>query len=307
MVLDRRSRSRRGSRGRPTPTSSRPCAAATTAPSSSSTRATSAASPPTSSAWSRTTAARRTSRRRSSSPRCAACARPTGRSPSSRGSTRSPRTPASTSSGARAAPRRSPSTPTTASAPPTTAASSPPSPTPDAAVDAKQQLDHLCGAFGGLSESHHEILVLRELEGLSYREIGERMGLSRPGVESTLFRARRRLTEEYDELVSGQRCVRIQAIIAAAGGRRARRARPAAPRPPHLPLPALPPPGARRRASTPRRWRARRSAARIARVAGLLPLPAFLAPACGTAASRWRRCPSRWPPPGPRPSRSPRR
>jgi len=89
-------------------------------------------------------------------------------------------------------------------------------PTPDAAVDAKQQLDHLCGAFGGLSDSHHEILVLREFEGLSYREIGDRMGLSRPGVESTLFRARKRLTEEYDELVSGQRCVRIQSIIVAA-------------------------------------------------------------------------------------------
>src|SRR5687767_3841824 len=89
-------------------------------------------------------------------------------------------------------------------------------PTPDDAVDAKQQLDHLCGAFGGLSDSHHEILVLRELEGLSYREIGDRMGLSRPGVESTLFRARKRLTEEYDELISGQRCVRIQSIIASA-------------------------------------------------------------------------------------------
>ena len=89
-------------------------------------------------------------------------------------------------------------------------------PTPDAAVDAKQQLDHLCGAFGGLSDSHHEILVLREFEGLSYREIGERMGLSRPGVESTLFRARKRLGEEYDELVSGQRCVRIQSIIVSA-------------------------------------------------------------------------------------------
>ena len=91
-------------------------------------------------------------------------------------------------------------------------------PTPDDAVDAKQQLDHLCGAFGGLSDSHHEILVLREFEGLSYREIGDRMGLSRPGVESTLFRARKRLTEEYDELVSGQRCQRIQSIITAASG-----------------------------------------------------------------------------------------
>jgi RNA polymerase sigma factor (sigma-70 family) len=90
-------------------------------------------------------------------------------------------------------------------------------PTPDMAVAAKQDLDNLCGAFGGLSDAHHEILVLRELEGLSYREIGDRMGMSRPAVESTLFRARRRLTEEYDELVTGARCMRIQSLIAAAG------------------------------------------------------------------------------------------
>ena len=89
-------------------------------------------------------------------------------------------------------------------------------PGPDAVVESKQRLDDLCGAFGGLSEAHHKILVLRELEGLSYREIGEELGMSRPAVESTLFRARRRLTEEYDELVSGRRCERVQAIIAAA-------------------------------------------------------------------------------------------
>ena len=93
-------------------------------------------------------------------------------------------------------------------------------PVPDAAVAAKQQLDHLCGAFGGLSDAHHKILVLRELEGLSYREIGERMGMSRPAVESTLFRARRRLSEEYDELASGERCLRIQSIISGAGSGR---------------------------------------------------------------------------------------
>jgi RNA polymerase sigma factor (sigma-70 family) len=90
-------------------------------------------------------------------------------------------------------------------------------PEPDAAVDAKQELDHLCGALGGLSESHYEILVLRELEGLSYKDIGERMGISRPAVESTLFRARKRLGEEYDELASGARCLRIQDIIAEGG------------------------------------------------------------------------------------------
>jgi RNA polymerase sigma factor (sigma-70 family) len=93
-------------------------------------------------------------------------------------------------------------------------------PTPDAAVDTRMSLDHLRGAFGGLSEAHHQILVMRELEGLSYRQIGERLGMSRPSVESTLFRARRRLSEEYEELVSGERCRRIQAIIAGATGGR---------------------------------------------------------------------------------------
>ena len=89
-------------------------------------------------------------------------------------------------------------------------------PTPDAAVDTRMSLDHLRGAFGGLSDAHHQILVMRELEGLSYRQIGERLGMSRPSVESTLFRARRRLSEEYEELVSGERCRRIQSIIAGA-------------------------------------------------------------------------------------------
>ena len=89
-------------------------------------------------------------------------------------------------------------------------------PTPEAAVAAKQDLDNLCGALGGLSDAHHEILVLREFEGLSYQEIGERMNMSRPAVESTLFRARRRLTEEFDELVTGARCLRIHELIATA-------------------------------------------------------------------------------------------
>jgi RNA polymerase sigma factor (sigma-70 family) len=101
-------------------------------------------------------------------------------------------------------------------------------PTPEAAVAAKHDLDTLCGALGGLSDAHHEILVLREFEGLSYQEIGERMNMSRPAVESTLFRARRRLTEEFEELVTGARCVRIQDLIATAsenqlGTREARR------------------------------------------------------------------------------------
>jgi RNA polymerase sigma factor (sigma-70 family) len=94
-------------------------------------------------------------------------------------------------------------------------------PTPEAAVDTRMSLDHLRGAFGGLSDAHHRILVMRELEGLSYRQIGERLDMSRPSVESTLFRARRRLAEEYEELISGERCQRVQSIIAGAADGRA--------------------------------------------------------------------------------------
>ncbi len=86
-------------------------------------------------------------------------------------------------------------------------------PTPPAAVETKQTLTDLRGAFGGLSDSHHQLLVLREFEGLSYDEIGERTGMSRQMVESALFRARRKLTEEYEELASGRRCRQIQSTI----------------------------------------------------------------------------------------------
>jgi RNA polymerase sigma factor (sigma-70 family) len=102
------------------------------------------------------------------------------------------------------------------------------SPGPAAAIDRKQSLDHLCGAFGGLSEAHHQILVMREFEGLSYQEIGERLGMTGAAVESTLFRARKRLAEEYGELVSGKRCLQVQALLTespgtALGGRDGRR------------------------------------------------------------------------------------
>jgi RNA polymerase sigma factor (sigma-70 family) len=90
------------------------------------------------------------------------------------------------------------------------------SPPPEVAIESKQRLDDLRGAFRGLSESHHRILVLRELEGLSYTQIGDRLGISKPVVESTLFRARRRLGEEFEELESGRRCARVQSMISAA-------------------------------------------------------------------------------------------
>jgi RNA polymerase sigma factor (sigma-70 family) len=93
-------------------------------------------------------------------------------------------------------------------------------PSPDVAMESKQQLEDLCGAFRGLSERHHRIIVSRELEGKSYRQIGDELQMSQVVVESTLFRARRRLTEEFQELSTGRRCERVQTIITTASGRR---------------------------------------------------------------------------------------
>jgi RNA polymerase sigma factor (sigma-70 family) len=90
------------------------------------------------------------------------------------------------------------------------------------AVETRESLENLQGAIGSLSESHADILVLRELEGLSYQEIGERLGMSRASVESTLFRARKRLESEYNDLVSGERCRQVQANLGALQGGRPR-------------------------------------------------------------------------------------
>ena len=86
-------------------------------------------------------------------------------------------------------------------------------PSPPAAIETKQALDDLRGAFGGLSARHHRLIVMRELEGRSYDEISDRLGMTRQMVESGLFRARRKLSEEYDELASGRRCEQVQTVV----------------------------------------------------------------------------------------------
>jgi RNA polymerase sigma factor (sigma-70 family) len=85
---------------------------------------------------------------------------------------------------------------------------------PDSTLAAKEQLEHLRGAFDELSEVHSRVLVMRELEGLSYREIAERLDLSRSSVESALFRARRRLETEYADISEGRRCESMRTVIA---------------------------------------------------------------------------------------------
>lgn len=90
-------------------------------------------------------------------------------------------------------------------------------PSPDTWFERGQQLATLNGAFRGLSERQHKVMVLRELEGLSYTEIAARAGMTVPMVQSTLLRARRRLSEEYNDIASGRRCQQIHAVIDSGG------------------------------------------------------------------------------------------
>jgi RNA polymerase sigma factor (sigma-70 family) len=87
-------------------------------------------------------------------------------------------------------------------------------PPPDAEVFTRERLEFLGGALDQLPDVHYRALVMRELEGRSYREIGERLDLTRSAVESTLFRARRRLEHEYAELEAGRHCESSRATMA---------------------------------------------------------------------------------------------
>ncbi len=97
----------------------------------------------------------------------------------------------------------------------------------DATVARRHELESLRMAFHDLPRSQHQILVMRELEGLSYDSIGNRMGLTRGAVESMLFRARRRLRIGFDEIDTGARCQITRATMEAVadGSARARERR----------------------------------------------------------------------------------
>ena len=86
-------------------------------------------------------------------------------------------------------------------------------PPPETAVIDRERLGHLRGALDELPEVQTRVLVMRELEGMSYREIAERLDLSRSSVESALFRARRRLEAEYTDISEGRRCVSMRAVM----------------------------------------------------------------------------------------------
>jgi RNA polymerase sigma-70 factor (ECF subfamily) len=63
-------------------------------------------------------------------------------------------------------------------------------------------------ALGELSENHRAVLVMRELEGMSYEEMAQAMGCSKGTIMSRLFHARKnmqkRLADLFDRQVTGE-------------------------------------------------------------------------------------------------------
>ena len=53
--------------------------------------------------------------------------------------------------------------------------------------------ERIFAALDKLSEDQREVILLREVEGLSYKEIAEAMGIPEGTVMSRLFYARKRL------------------------------------------------------------------------------------------------------------------
>ena len=68
-----------------------------------------------------------------------------------------------------------------------------PAPTPEAAYEQKELRGILADAIAQLSEEHRKIVVMRDVEGMSYEEIGSILSLGEGTVKSRLFRARDRL------------------------------------------------------------------------------------------------------------------
>jgi len=66
-------------------------------------------------------------------------------------------------------------------------------------------MDDLVRALQRIPPLQREALVLRELEGRSYKEIGAILGVSQTALETRIFRARRSLAEELENLVTCDR------------------------------------------------------------------------------------------------------
>jgi RNA polymerase sigma-70 factor, ECF subfamily len=79
-----------------------------------------------------------------------------------------------------------------------------PSPTPEQMLQSKEQETAIHQALGRLSKDHRSIIVLRDIEGFSYNEIADVLGVSIGTVKSRLARARSDLKKSLMRYLSVQ-------------------------------------------------------------------------------------------------------
>jgi len=80
-----------------------------------------------------------------------------------------------------------------------------PSPTPEQCLQSKEQETAIQEALGRISKDHRSIIVLRDIEGFSYNEIADVLGVSIGTVKSRLARARSDLKKSLMRYLSVQR------------------------------------------------------------------------------------------------------
>jgi RNA polymerase sigma-70 factor (ECF subfamily) len=72
----------------------------------------------------------------------------------------------------------------------------------EASVEMRENARFVASVLDRLNPRHRQVLVLREIEGLDYRSIAERLGVSCSAIETLLFRARGRFREEYAKAIA---------------------------------------------------------------------------------------------------------
>ncbi len=79
-----------------------------------------------------------------------------------------------------------------------------PTPTPEAQLHTRQRFGLLDTALRHIAVEHREVLLLREVEELSYAEIAAALDLAEGTVKSRIARARAALVEQYRQLSGEQ-------------------------------------------------------------------------------------------------------
>lgn len=69
----------------------------------------------------------------------------------------------------------------------------------------KRMREHLGKALAELSDNHRAVLVMREVEGMSYEEMAQAMQCSKGTIMSRLFHARRNMQKRLLEFMGGQK------------------------------------------------------------------------------------------------------